>query len=93
MTNGVSARGGDDVWKRARKWWKSPQPHKRITLDVKSGVFRWFEAHEKSRQIAKVLEIALEVFGTMWGAGRGREEVYRLPGSLVLYTTKDSFAS
>ena len=41
---------------------KIQNPHKRITLDVKSGVLRWFEAHEKVRQIAKALEIALEIF-------------------------------
>lgn len=49
---------------------KSPKPpHKWITLDVKSGVLRWFEAHEKLRQIAKALEIALEVFRTLGVGG------------------------
>lgn len=41
---------------------KVQNPHKRITLDVKSGVLRWFEAREKLRQIAKALEMASEVF-------------------------------
>lgn len=48
---------------------KSPNPHKWITLEVKSGVLRWFEAREKLRQIAKALEIALEVFRTILGLG------------------------
>lgn len=46
---------------------KSPKPCKRVTSDVKSQVLRWFEAHEDLRQIAKALEIALEVFQTVLG--------------------------
>lgn len=49
---------------------KVQNPHKRITLDVKSGVLRWFEAREKLRQIAKALEMASEVF-RMGGRGGG----------------------
>lgn len=68
---------------------KVQNPHKWITLDVKSGVLRWFEAHEKLRQIAKALEIALEIFSTVQRQGcvcEGREEASGCPGLLVLYT-------
>lgn len=60
---------------------KVQNPHKRITLDVKSGVLRWFEAREKLRQIAKALEMASEVF-RMGGAGRGVVAKRRHPGFL-----------
>lgn len=62
---------------------KVQNPHKRITLDVKSGVLRWFEAREKLRQIAKALEMASEVFrmGGGGAGGGGQEEASRLPGS------------
>lgn len=72
MTNQVNVSGDENVWKEARSDGKSPKPHKRITLDVKSGVLRWFEADEKLRQIARTLEIALEVFRTTRGEGGRR---------------------
>lgn len=61
---------------------KIPNLHKRITLDVKSGVLRWFEACEKLRQLVEALEMASEVLraGRWW---EGREEASRLLGLLV----------
>lgn len=48
--------------KKPGSYEKSRKPRKRIALDVKSEVLRWFEAHKNLRQIRKALEIALEVF-------------------------------
>lgn len=46
-----------------------------------AGALRWLEADEKIRQIAKVLETALDVSGTIREV-TGRGKACRLPGSL-----------